>query len=864
MEKKQLEVFITEESFYTIYHGSNPLVINEQSNFLIDRYKTLYNLSFLDESEEFSTCLNYLIKTTRYLVDLIIKNPLIELERDKIFVSLTDDDFFSITYDMPFILNEKYFTFEWFNNLLDNIKNIFCLEIKESELTVKEYINIKNNNLSVASRIYFHLVENNQNSEDYPFAFIATYSKKSSDSKSSHTPLKNALIEFSDDRDKLLYLLSSVSKASQNSSLITSLMESGELFQPIYFTVKEAHQFLLEVKDYEQAGIMCRIPKWHKKNTNKITLKLDIKKQKSLSLQTLVNFEPTFEVDGVVLTRKEIIELLNQAGSLVLLKNKWINVNEENLNKMLAAFEILNDVKSDGLTLIDLLKIEFNANKFFNVKDKEVLIEVTQKEWYLNFKKELSNPQLMANCTIASSFKGSLRDYQQTGYNWLHKMLEYGLGACLADDMGLGKTIQVIAIIAKLMELNEQKILLIVPASLIMNWKKEFAKFSNIEPVVIHNQVGVKIEDLTIENKVYITTYKMASKLTEYEFDLLVIDEAQAIKNIGTKQTKDVKSIKSKFRIALSGTPIENNLGDLYSLFDFLNKGLLGNVNEFKKQTTELIENNSFHRIRNMIKPFLLRRLKSDKSIINDLPDKVENNEYATLTKKQIALYQKEVAYIEECMADEEKDVKGLILTSIMKFKQICNHPSQFLSDGKYDEKDSGKFEVLRRIAQTVKENNEKMIVFTQFKEMTEPINQFLSTIFEVEGFVLHGSTSIKNRDIMVSRFNSDEPIPYMVLSLKAGGTGLNLTKSNHVVHFDRWWNPAVENQATDRAYRIGQDKKVMVYKFITTGSIEEHIDDILNSKQQLSDNILANTGESWIANLSKKELLDLFKLGGN
>lgn len=372
------------------------------------------------------------------------------------------------------------------------------------------------------------------------------------------------------------------------------------------------------------------------------------------------------------------------------------------------------------------------------------------------------------------------------------------------------------------------------------------------------------------ENRfLYITTYGMATRLEELKsrrWDYLILDEAQAIKNPGTKQTKAIKQIPSRMRIAMTGTPIENRLGDLWSLFDFLNQGLLGTAKEFTTFTKELSENTvGYAKLRKMIQPFLLRRLKTDKSIIADLPDKLEMNVYPALSKKQIGLYKQLIRQIKEKLEDSEGiERKGLILSSIMKFKQICNHPDQYLAREDYKPEQSGKFEQLREICETIRDKRERVLIFTQFREMTGPISEFLKELFMKEGFVLHGGTPVKKRSEMVAKFNGEDYIPYMVLSLKAGGVGLNLTAANHVIHFDRWWNPAVENQATDRAFRIGQKKNVMVHKFVTKGTIEEKINELIEEKQKLSRDILSAESEQWITEYNNEELMRIFELDGD
>jgi non-specific serine/threonine protein kinase len=444
-------------------------------------------------------------------------------------------------------------------------------------------------------------------------------------------------------------------------------------------------------------------------------------------------------------------------------------------------------------------------------------------------------------------------------------MKDMGFGALLADDMGLGKTVQILALLESLRQHGGFKALLILPASLIGNWRKEIEKFApRIRSAVLHSDVAAL--DLGSAD-LFITTYGMSFRipaLKDCKWDLLILDEAQAIKNSGTKQSKAVKGLDAAFRIAMTGTPVENRLSDLWSLFDFLNAGLLGTAKEFTNYAKALKESGSYARLRNAVSPFILRRLKTDPSIISDLPDKMEIKDYAALTPKQTALYTALIRNIQKNLETLDKDSierKGLVLSAIMKFKQICNHPDQYLGQSEYRDTHSGKFDKLREICATISEKREKALIFTQFREMTEPLAAYLKTVFGREGLVLHGGTPLKKRTEYVERFNGEEYVPFMVLSIKAGGVGLNLTGANHVVHFDRWWNPAVENQATDRAFRIGQRKDVMVHKFVTAGTIEEKIDQMIEDKKQLSDELVASSQENWITEMSDEDLLDLFTL---
>jgi non-specific serine/threonine protein kinase len=355
--------------------------------------------------------------------------------------------------------------------------------------------------------------------------------------------------------------------------------------------------------------------------------------------------------------------------------------------------------------------------------------------------------------------------------------------------------------------------------------------------------------------------------MAEIPWRLAVLDEAQAIKNPDAKQTRTVKKLKARARLALTGTPVENRLGDLWSIFDFVNPGLLGTSKEFTSFAKRLGDraNGSYGPLRELVRPYILRRLKTDKTVIADLPDKTEIKAFCALSRPQAALYQQAVKELAEQIEDSSGiQRKGLVLAFLMRFKQICNHPSQWLRDGAWGEADSGKWARLREIAEVVAAKQEKMLVFTQFREVTAPLADFLGSVFKRPGLVLHGETEVKKRQDLVRRFQADEGVGFFVLSLKAGGSGLNLTAASHVVHFDRWWNPAVENQATDRAFRIGQTKNVLVHKFVCRGTVEEKIDQLIESKQQLSKDLLEGGADLMLTEMKDDELLKLVALDLN
>jgi non-specific serine/threonine protein kinase len=352
--------------------------------------------------------------------------------------------------------------------------------------------------------------------------------------------------------------------------------------------------------------------------------------------------------------------------------------------------------------------------------------------------------------------------------------------------------------------------------------------------------------------------------LMETAWNLVVLDEAQAIKNQAAKQTRAVKRLNARSRLALTGTPVENRLGDLWSIFDFINPGLLGSAKQFTGFAKRLANrtHNPYGPLRELVRPYILRRLKTDKTVISDLPEKTEVKAFCQLSRKQAALYQDAVDELASRLGDAYGIARrGMVLSFLMRFKQICNHPSQWLGDGAWAEEESGKWARLREIAEVIAARQEKMLVFTQFREVTAPLASFLATIFGRPGLVLHGETEVKKRQQLVGRFQEDESVGFFVLSLKAGGSGLNLTAAAHVVHFDRWWNPAVENQATDRAFRIGQKKNVLVHKFVCRGTVEEKIDQLIESKQSLSEGLLEGGADRILTELKDEELLKLIRL---
>lgn len=826
-------------------------------------YHSLYQLGISGKAEDLSASAGFLYQVAAKFFTQLTDLPELELARENAKVSLSDEVSEELLSAVPFVIGAEHVTKGWIRDVFGKLNEIFAEEISAYDGTVEMYLTEKNQALKVPERVFFHLVENK--GADFPFAFLATYATKGEDGKVKHVPLKYALTEYQNEREKLLSLLSCLNRAAEVSELIGGFMESGELFHPLRLTAEEAYTFLKQIEDIENTGILCRIPNWWRKKAAAVSLSVSLgdERPSMLGFDALISMQPKLTVDGVELTEEDVRRLLAQTEGLAFLKGKWVEVDHARLRKLLEEM----DEKSGSITLMDALRIEMGTEK----EAIDIGPLVTNGKWLSELLRSLRRPEKIRKAAVPGTIHATLRPYQKNGYAWLNYMDKLGFGACLADDMGLGKTLQVLTYLEKLRKREKKaRVLLIVPASLLGNWQREAEKFApEMDLAVLHGSSASVLGKRVSEEPAFlnITTYGMVVRIKELkdvEWSCIILDEAQAIKNPATKQTKEIKKLSGRMRIAMTGTPIENDLTNLWSLFDFLNKGLMGTSTEFGQFTKRLKEHpEKYAQLKTMVAPFMLRRVKTDKSIIADLPEKLETIDYAALSKKQIVLYRKTVAEMEERIRNSDGiERRGIVLATIIKLKQICNHPDQYLGQQTFSEEDSGKFAMLRSICETIYEKRERVLVFTQFREITDYLAQFLREIFHADGYVLHGGTPVAGRGKIVEAFQGDEYVPFIVLSVKAGGTGLNLTKANHVIHFDRWWNPAVENQATDRAFRIGQTKNVMVHKLVCQKTIEEKIDAIIESKKELAENVIGSGGEKWITELDNDALMNLLRLG--
>ncbi len=733
-------------------------------------------------------------------------------------------------------------------------------------------------------RVCFHLAEN-KNDPDYPFAFMATYAAEFSEQGNvRHQPLSRALQEYAGAKNKkaLIQLLSPVQRVAESSDLIQLMVDSGDLYHPLAWLPEEAYAFLKEAALYEQCGVIVRLPNWWKKRSRpRVGITIGGVKSEAFNADALLDFSVQVTLGDEKFTAAELKKLMAAEDGLVFIKGQWVEVDQEKLNAALLHWESVEaEAAEGGMSFAEGMRLLAGAPS-----DLGSEVEAESPEWsFVQAGKGLAtqlaalrSPETLKNASPGKALKASLRPYQQVGVNWLRLLSQLGLGACLADDMGLGKTMQVISLL--LIDKKKQSgkpSLLILPTSLLTNWQAELETFApSLRCLFVHRSqhnkktLATMADDPAVldEIDVVLTTYGTLMRqpwLQETIWRLLILDEAQAIKNPSSRQTKAVKQIKAASRIALTGTPVENRLSDLWSLFDFLNPGLLGSAKRFKEFAKSLSErdNDQYAPLRNLVSPYILRRMKTDRSIISDLPEKTELAAYCGLSKVQAAQYQRAVNELKTALENQEgMKRRGLVLAYLMRFKQICNHPSQYLGDDEYVPKQSGKFLRLAELCEEIASRQEKLLVFTQFRQMTAPLADFLAAQFGRPGLVLHGGTTVKNRKKMVDEFQNEEGPPFFVLSLKAGGTGLNLTQASHVIHFDRWWNPAVENQATDRAFRIGQKKNVLVHKFVCKGTVEEKIDALIREKMALATDLLEGGAEALLTEMNNDALMNLVTL---
>ncbi|MBW3600386.1 MAG: DEAD/DEAH box helicase, partial [Planctomycetes bacterium] len=693
-------------------------------------------------------------------------------------------------------------------------------------------------------RVTFHLAENKRDAAR-PFAFLATYTHRvSSGARLQHLPLAQAVKEYAGagNRERLATLLAPVQSAAERSELVRELLQSKAIFQPQAWSIRQAHRFLTEAPNMEAGGLVVRLPDWwnpRRPPRPQVQVQIGKKPSSALSMDGLLDFSVHMALDGEPLTQAELRRLLQESDGLALLRGRWVEVDRRRLQEALDHWDQLQSLHPDGVSFIEGMRLLAGAELAGRNEEDDATADwsrVVAGDWLRETLQTIRDPRGVKMPPPGADLRATLRPYQADGVRWLWFMNKLGLGACLADDMGLGKTIQVIDLLLHLKTERAAEAtrltatqrgarpgspsLLVVPSSLVGNWKQEIERFApSLRSFYAHrsecdaetlDRVSKDPLQVLADFDVVITTYGLARRAewpAKVPWRLVVLDEAQAIKNAGSAQTKAVKKLQSAGRIALTGTPVENHLGDLWSIFDFCCPGLLGSATQFKQFVRRLNKEQdaaAFGSLRRLVQPYILRRLKTDPNIVPDLPDKTEMRVECGLSKKQAALYQGAVEDLARRLKDSEGIARrGLVLSVLMQLKQICNHPAQYLNTPPYAPADSGKLQRLEQICEPILERQEKMLIFTQFQSMCDPLAEFLAGVFGRPGLVLHGKTPVRRRTELVREFQDDRGPPFLVVSVKAGGSGLNLTAASHVVHFDRWWNPAVENQATDRAFRI-------------------------------------------------------------
>jgi SNF2 family DNA or RNA helicase len=647
-----------------------------------------------------------------------------------------------------------------------------------------------------------------------------------------------------------------------------------------HLTLDEAFAFLKESAwVLADAGYAVIVPAWWTpagRRRTKVRLKTALRSPKGtdamsrsfLNLSAIISYEYQLSIGGQLVSEEEWQQLVNAKSPLVQFRGQWMELDRDKMQQLLQFWQT-HQHEEPEITLLDMLKIGASAEDDLEWDHDQSLRDMLSR---------LNDKNAFAPIKDPLNLQGTLRDYQKRGVAWLQYLENLGLNPCLADDMGLGKTLEVIARLLKEREEAESvpPTLVIAPTSVLGNWHKEIERFAPQLRTLVH-QGSTRLKDKQTfaetcgMHDVILTSFALArldeKLLQSLKWHRVVVDEAQNIKNPQAAQTRAILKLTAPHRLALTGTPVENRLRDLWSIFNFLNPGYLDKEAQFRK-TFELpiYRDNDLTRsalLKKLVEPFILRRVKTDKRIIDDLPDKIEQKMYCTLTPEQASLYEAVVKDVEEQLEEAEGiQRKGLILSTLLKLKQICNHPMQFLQDGSaFTTERSHKLQRLGEMIEEVIDSGESALIFTQFTEIGGALERHLEHVRHYNTYYLHGGTNVARRNQMVTEFQDPEAEPSVfILSLRAGGVGLNLTKANHVFHFDRWWNPAVEDQATDRAFRIGQRKNVFVHKFVAMGTMEERIDAMIEDKKRLSS-LVVGSDESWLTELDNDTFKDLIAL---
>lgn len=844
-----LEALFGEQGYSISWDKNMPLTYTEKSffeNYIVSHGKALVELGL---SKPAVRSLSYSMRTLYTMAqDALSRLQDTDKTPEQLFHELTEqDDDAKLIPSKTAVLNEIL---------------LYLRGLNGSE-HIRATIETLQNKIAVYTTVSLGIDEN-PDDPDHPATLVVRCLQNG-----IQTPLSTALGSLGDQAEAVTNKLK---KLAESGDIMRRIYNDGDIEDSLLLSMDDIGSFLNEIEFYESNGIACYIPAAWKRKNGRFSLFIgpnDLLEQRAgLGADGLIHFNLAIELDGEPLRADDIRFLLEQTDKLFLFHGRWTRINQAELRRVLQMYDSASKRNKSGLSFMEAMRASFMPERyllqgFTSIDDEPLPINFDSALWTENVLKLAPRPSELSSVDPGDGLHAVLRPYQQEGLNWLYSMYGSGLGACLSDDMGLGKTVEALAFLEKLRVEGKTPSLIVIPASLLNNWQNEIERFTpHMKYRILHSSAGTQSAD-DDDVDIYITTYSMLQRLPsvfDREWVCAILDEAQAIKNPMTRQSRMVKRLRAKFRLVMTGTPIENSPLDLWSIFQFMNPGFLGDSSSFSEQDHDSREE-YLKRIRELVSPFILRRLKTDKSVIADLPQKIEMKHYCKLTEKQALLYRETISRLGETIGTYNGiRRRGFVLNNILRLKQICNHPDQFLKTTGFDVNDSGKCLRLIELCSEIRDMGERVLVFTQFRQMCGPLERILSDVFGRRGYVIHGGVSVQERGEIVERFNDpDADIPFLVLSLRTAGVGLNLTAASHVIHFDRWWNPAVEDQATDRAFRIGQTKNVLVHKLICEGTLEEKIDSLIEGKRSLADSII--TTESGITELTDNELLGFLSM---
>lgn len=784
---------------------------------------------------------------------------------------------------IPPLIGEEYVSIALMQHTLIILHERIGLELLWKEVSLSSWAETINEHWSLVGRIVLHLADVGQGGER-PFAFLATYAEGlSASGRPLHIPLGRVLLNPQRTAEEKTRLIAPLRHAATTSPWLAQALSTQSFFRAEAWTIEEAYAFIQAIPVLEKAGLMTRMPaSFQSRMPARVQVLVDVGKEapSAVSGRPLWDFSLRMALNGEDLTEEEWANIQNASVGLISLRGKWVEIDAARSVALMQDWDKLRQLYGQGFPLSVAMRLMAGLG---GATVSELASEEVGEPWCLvqagqsltNALRDLRHPPVVEEDALLNV---QLRPYQQEGVAWLAALYRARLGGCLADDMGLGKTVQVIAFLSFLARWEKEPVCIVAPVTLLSNWQQELRKFAPHLRVLVYHGRGVRLSKALTAQDIIVTTYSYASQreeLRHIHWSVLVMDEAQQVKNPSAQQSIAMTELSATMKLALTGTPIENGLKDLWSLMNIVNPQLLGSSwTAFSRGWNALAEETRYATLRTMIAPFILRRMKSDPVVGVQLPPKTEIVQCCLLTHRQGYLYahlaeelKKQLFALREEEAEkialgEEPLPQGvthprnaLIIRYMMKFKQLCNHPSLLNGDNSFESAQSGKFLRLEELAEEWALRQEKVLVFTQFREMIAPLERLLTHVYGVSGLVMHGGHSQTQRAASVLKFQQEEGPPFFVLSLKTAGTGLTLTQATHVVHFDRWWNPAVENQASDRTYRLGQTKPVFIHKFITPATVEEKIHAMLEKKSALAQEMLetAEFGkkEGWDAELS-------------